>query len=218
MKYKILLIILLTLINFCGFTQKLPAFESKCVVVNDNPKKINYTYCAVYLNHNINYSGNYSGLIDLLLYSDKNTTIVFHLTGNGGFIQGLKPLINSIKNSRATVIMSPIGDIYSSHAFIAISSGNFVATGEGIVMFHTGSGWNMEKPHCWKHGWTKDRGQLAYYKCVENNKKYSKMHHEYLRKLVQPILTTKELKRFDEGFEVIMTIKELEKRMKERKK
>lgn len=203
MKFKSILLGLI--ISFSALAAGPPSFTFKC----SNDK----TFCVVTLDDKIATSGYYQELLNLLYFTDAKTTIVINLTGFGGYGQGAVALINGMRHSQAKIITNVIGNVQSAHALLAIAGDKTVVSGDGIFMVHNTSGTNMESTYCANSYWQKDRGQWAYNKCIENSKKYNQIYNSIFRDLVKEVLTKEELKRFDEGFEVIITLQELKKRL-----
>ena len=66
-------------------------------------------------------------------------TIIFHIEGYGGSVDGLISLINAIKMSKAHVIMSVEGPSYSAYAVLATQGDELKMSDDSFLMFHTSS-------------------------------------------------------------------------------
>lgn len=66
-------------------------------------------------------------------------TVVFHIEGYGGDVDGLIALINAIKLSKAHVVMSVEGPSYSAYAVLATQGDELRMSQNSFLMFHTSS-------------------------------------------------------------------------------
>lgn len=83
-------------------------------------------------------------VIQLLNQASSRTTIVIHLAGYGGNVESYEYLSNSIKSSKATVVMSVDAPVYSGHAYLALSGHKLVMSPYSYLMFHASSALDID--------------------------------------------------------------------------
>lgn len=83
-------------------------------------------------------------VIQLLNQASKNTTIIIHLAGYGGNVESYEYLSNSIKSTKATVVMSVDAPVYSGHAYLALSGHKLVIAPYTYLMFHASSAMDID--------------------------------------------------------------------------
>ncbi len=89
------------------------------------------------MNNEIKKSDLYKDVFTVLETATKNDLIRFHLNGYGGDAQTMIVLINKVRETEATTIMYVEGDVYSAHAFLALSGNYIVMSMYSFMMFHT---------------------------------------------------------------------------------
>ncbi len=79
---------------------------------------------------------NYSDVLDTLENAKPGDTCIFELVGFGGQSYTMATIINAVHHSSCYSIMHVIGNVYSAHAYIAISGDKLVAEKGVVLMFH----------------------------------------------------------------------------------
>ena len=101
--------------------------------------------------------GYYETIANVLEQAQQGDTVIFHLAGPGGDVDGCYYLINAIKSSKANVIMSVEAPAYSADAYLAVngtSNQALIMAPYSYLMFHFSSVLNLD---CSTAGGT-DRG------------------------------------------------------------
>ena len=169
--------------------------------------------CKIYLPNKMMNSYNWDMLANRLLTSSAAREINIYIGGMGGYSHLMKKMITAVKYSPAKINMIVIADVSSAHAYLAISGDTLKTEDWHNFMFHSSSFLNEEKRVCKASKGLTDRGQDAYKKCIENTKKRNKLDEIFMLELLEPILTAKERERVLTGYEVIISGKDLKKRL-----
>jgi len=133
-------------------------------------------------------------------------TVVFHLSGFGGREDEMFTLINQVKNSKAPVIMSVEGPVYSAYAYLALSGNKLEMSPYTFLMFHFSSVLNMD---CSKATGV-DRGTPNQLHCEEFFKHDVGVGVKLLRDT--PFLTVEEKAKIGHGYDVYLTPEDMKNR------
>lgn len=68
-----------------------------------------------------------------------NDTVIFHIVGYGGSVDGVLNIINVVKQSKAHIVMSVEGPSYSAYAVLATQGQELKMSRYSFLMFHTSS-------------------------------------------------------------------------------
>lgn len=101
-------------------------------------------YYDIYLTKGINDPTDYEDVVRLLRNAGSYDTFTFHLIGFGGHEDGMFYLMNAIQETKAKTIMSVEGDVYSAHAYLAISGQYIIMSKYSSLMFHFSDVLNLE--------------------------------------------------------------------------
>lgn len=83
-------------------------------------------------------------IVQALQNAKPGDTVVFHLVGVGGQVDSVLLLINNIKLSKAYVIMSVEGPVYSGHAYLATYGDELKMSTYSFLMFHSSTIVNLD--------------------------------------------------------------------------
>ena len=124
---------------------------------------------SVYFSKGIDTVNTYQAVYNVLNSAKRGDTVTIFLAGDGGFVETLHTLVYAIKNSKAHVTTVVSGDVYSAHAFLALSGHEIVVNNpNAILMFHRSSLFSHDKYEiCSKYKDKKDRKQSLEGKCVK---------------------------------------------------
>jgi len=180
-----------------------------------------HNICNVYLTDTIEDDSNYLGLYKLIVESPKNTVINIHLSGYGGDVSTVVHLANAIQESKAEVDTIVEGNVFSAHAFIAMLGKHIYIQPNVLLLFHipavqdpkTGENITMNQLCLYYKGY-KDRGQDAYLKCLEDSAAYNNMFNTLVSKYVFPYLTSNEIIRFNDGWNINVQGSDMSNRLK----
>jgi|ERR1700733_15290024 len=81
----------------------------------------------------------YEDIETMLINTNENDTVVFHLAGYGGQVDTTIQLINTIKQSKAWIIMDVEAPVYSGHAYLALSGNELIMHKYTFLMLHFSS-------------------------------------------------------------------------------
>jgi len=126
--------------------------------------------------------------------------IQIHLSGRGGYVDGLMPLVNAIKECQVPVDMVTIGRCYSAHAMLALCGRSLTMKRDSVLMFHSGSDVVGGKLH----------------EMATSFKHNTKFDRETSRRILLPFLTEDELAKImrDQDIHIHWNSVGLKKRMK----
>jgi len=93
-------------------------------------------HCDIDLTQEIKGAFQYRELMQKLRDAGSGDDITIHLMGYGGDAMTMIQLINTIKDSKATVTMSVEGPVYSAHTMLAMSGDKLVIKPGVMFMFH----------------------------------------------------------------------------------
>jgi membrane-bound ClpP family serine protease len=132
--------------------------------------------------------------------------VVFHLSGYGGSVDTVLYIINNIQITKALVIMSVEGPVYSGHAYLSLSGHVLQMTKYSFIMLHTSTVVDL---NCETVGGL-DRGHPASDKCSQ----YKKANVDLINKVISnlPYLTTVEKAAIIEGNDVYLTPEDIDSR------
>lgn len=182
---------------------------TNCEKVND------HQVCNLYLLEGIGEPSTYLSVYKTLLGLKEGDIAYLHLAGMGGSGDGLVYLLNTIRNSRADVISVVDGSVASAHAVLAVATKKTIINGDAWILFHSISLSNMEDEVC-RQETGSDRGLAAYTKCMELVPTLSKFYNKVIQQYVYPVMTPEEVKRYEEGHDIVITSDDLEQRLKVR--
>lgn len=175
--------------------------------------------CNIELSSDIQDFNQYRELFYLLQNATQDTTVVFHLSGNGGFIAPLYAMYNNISNTKANVIMQVDGPVSSAHAFLAFLGGRMVVHDTSYFMFHLPAftdsrGENTVMLDCSGLSGVVDRGQSMEEKCHQFAYYDIKLFNELFKQRIQPYLTQTQIKRYYQGYDVYVSSAQINKIIK----
>ncbi len=78
-------------------------------------------------------------IVNTLETAGRLDTVIFHIAGPGGNVDGMLNMINAVKLSKAHVIMSVEGPAYSAYAVVATQGDELRISDNALMMFHTTS-------------------------------------------------------------------------------
>lgn len=177
------------------------------------PTKINTKFCDLYLSATIEEPNFYWNVSREIRPLNPQDTLMIHLAGNGGSVEGLIYLLNAIKYSKVKTIGSLEGSVASAHTALLISCDEIKLAGNGYLLFHAISWLNMTEDICAQRT-GKDRGIANYTKCVENSKTIGSYYASIFDKYSTKYLTKEEIKKYYEGHDIILTSEEFKQRLK----
>lgn len=147
---------------------------------------------------------------DITTVEQANTsdTIVFHIEGYGGSVDGLISLINAIKLSKAHIIMSVEGPSYSAYAVLATQGDELKMSEDSLLMFHTSSLVNVD---CKKQP-GEDRGVSNVKHCESYYNANMALWYKILSKI--KILSGTDITEIESGDDVYLTPEQVNARLK----
>lgn len=201
-------------------------------LVNFNPKEYlqanYYTYtcqgpvCNVYLTNSIGDENKYIDLYNLIENAPEGQTIRLHLSGNGGYMSTVYHLANAIAQSKAEIDTIIEGPVYSAHAFISMLGRKITILPSSQFLFHlpaielqTGVT-VLPYQSCLMYNGDTDRGQDAEQKCIDVNKGEQAIFDKLFDLYMRPYLTKDEAARVYQGYDVIISGIEMQKRLTKR--
>lgn len=174
-----------------------------------------FTNCTVNLSSNIGDPTKYEGLRQMIHERKITDTVVWELAGYGGFVTGEEELAHMIKASPALHIARVYGDVYSAHAYLAISMDRLeVARPEALMMFHRSSLYGNELLLCAPKAGELDRKQDAYRKCIELTSVLEANENKFIRRLFKDLLSERLINDVIAGKDVYVSAVEIQKRYK----
>lgn len=161
----------------------------------------------IYLTDQIKGMGHYPDVIKTLENAKKGDTVIFHLAGYGGAVDGLINIQSAITFSKANVVMQVEGPVYSGHAYLALTPGTtLIMAPHTFLMLHFSSilneDCNAEKGI--------DRGVSNVEHCQVLKNVLINQNIEILSKI--SILTTEDIISLSQGHDLYLTKEEVEKR------
>lgn len=152
----------------------------------------------------------YFDLERLLQDATPNDTIIFHLSGYGGDVQGAMTLINEIKTTKAHTVMNVEADCYSAHAYIAVSGNELHMAKFAYLMFHSNSMLGLDCDSKDMKDAEPDRGRSQVYHCKAAKSAAMAENKAFLD---QTILTPNEVTFIMSGHDVYLTSDEVNRRL-----
>lgn len=177
------------------------------------------TECSVYLSSTIGEESYYLDLYSLIVSAPENQIINIHLSGSGGIMSTVYHLANVILQSKAKVNMIVEGPVYSAHAFIATLGNKLTIYPSSTFLFHLpaiaapGQDAVIEGQDCGSYLGHKDRGQDAVPKCLALRQSEQDLFDSLFTKHIKPYLTAEEIDRLYKGYDIIISGKDLQKRI-----
>ena len=176
----------------------------------------------VYVAPGVSEPKDYSVLASILQNASRNDTIYLHLYGPGGRVGTVIYLNNLIQNCKANVVTVIDGNVYSADALLGMLGKKIHLDVNVDFMFHhpvieDANGHQMtESEACLPYLTILDRGQSAYDKCMMYMKEGDDQYKLLFDKMIKPYLTADELKRYNQGFDVIIKGSDMAKRLGDR--
>lgn len=133
----------------------------------------------------------------MLNLADSNDTVVLHINSRGGFLYLALPVVNAILTSDALVISRNEGVALSAGALTAMAADKIESVPLSTYLFHRAYYIEDDKKHL-----------------LPVNSVYGKPMREFFIQYILKYLTNKELVSYLKGDDVIISGKELKKRMK----
>ncbi len=183
--------------------------------------KCNGKVCQVYFSDSISGPEDYVQLANQLAMADKETTINIHLIGNGGRADTIAYLTNVINSSKAKVVMHVDGNVFSAHAMIAFSGDELKISPLSYFLFHYPAAMDpltkeyVPPASICNYYRGLDRGISSKDKCLEEMKVEQIIYNTFFYTKIAPYLTKEEIKRYNEGYEVLITGVEMQKRVEQ---
>lgn len=162
----------------------------------------------VYLPHVIHYLGETNKIIAILDKAKKGDDVVVHIQGYGGDASIETALVNALKRSKANILLSVDGPVYSAHAFLALTKGKNIkvrVSDNSFFMFHHISGLNTD---CSKSKGS-DRGVSNKLKCQRALDYHVKFYTKSLVASTIGILTVDQVTEIFEGRDVYVSSKQI---------
>lgn len=175
--------------------------------------------CNVYLSEIISAPQDYFVLANQLATATSAATINIHLSGYGGQASTIYYLTNIIANSKANVVMYIDGDVMSAHAAIALAGKNIVISPLTYFLFHypavaNAKGENVPMKSICGDLKGKDRGIDNSVNCYEQDRIETELSTTFFNDRIAPYLTKDEIKRYYEGYRILITGSDMIERMK----
>ncbi len=151
----------------------------------------------------------YAHLTQVLRDSVWGDTVVLHLKGNGGLVSGEESIEQAIKSSKAHVVTSAEGDVYSAHAFLAVAGDEVILAPNINLLFHRMAMQGKSLPQLLKEGYCDsaegtDRGQSNKDKCLTFFKTQIDKEDKWLKETMNPFLKPSEVQAVIDGYDVII--------------
>lgn len=171
--------------------------------------------CDVQLSQSIEGASAYFKLKEFLdtHTNSASDTVVFHLSGYGGLVDGTTYLTNMIQNLKANTVMSVEGDVYSAHAVLAFVGKTLVTSNYGLYYFHASSGTNMGPVNCLNQVFSLDRGHWGYTSCLKQSRDIDTVQNGMLHDVLKKVLTAAEMKEILNGDTLILSVQEIKRRI-----
>jgi len=152
----------------------------------------------------------YADVLGLLNTANNKAIVVIHLAGTGGSAEVSEVLSNAIKKSRALVIASVDGSVYSAHAFLALAT-HYVhfSASSGDFMIHTARLVSEQEQGIYRAA-CKSPDFLK----LREAKRVCEQEEQYIRKEAAGIFTEKEIKRILAGEDVTLDISDVKERFR----
>lgn len=83
-------------------------------------------------------------VVKILNSAEKGDIINFHLAGYGGEVESFIRLVNVVQHSKAHVKMIAESNVYSGHAYLAVSGNELEMRPYSYLMLHTSSGYGKD--------------------------------------------------------------------------
>jgi ATP-dependent protease ClpP protease subunit len=172
--------------------------------------------CDVQLSSNIGIAEDYFDLATALKQqiTSQSDTVIFHLAGEGGLIDGATYLTDLIRSLPGKTIMEVDGDVYSAHAVLALVGTQISVPSDGLFFFHASSGTKMEKEQCISRIFSMDRGHWGYTACIDQETQINRVQNEMLMKYVSKVLNKEEQAKVIQGETVVLSAEEIRRRLK----
>lgn len=167
----------------------------------------NKTY-NVYLGSTIQQIDAYLPLLNIIDSADEKAVIHIHLAGDGGDADTLFMLANSLLNSKAKVIITLEGSVYSAHAILDFVADELRIPDYGLMMLHRISIYGKES-ECDDLGDKTDRTQSVKQKCIDSIIEYTKIGDEFFVRNIVPILGEQITLEILKGFDVYISFPDL---------
>lgn len=174
--------------------------------------RIDDTNHSIYLTSSINSMDEYIGLIQYINSHKEVKDMNVYLAGNGGSVAAMKALILTMKMSPTKFHAIVYSNVYSAHAFLAISMDTLEASDDSVLfLFHRPAmGTELMPDYCKNiDKEEKDRGVSARDKCLRFVTAIEKSLNLIMMNRLTHVLTGEELTRYLQGDDVVITYKEL---------
>ena len=154
---------------------------------------------------------------DLIIWLRQNNTkhIKFMLSGSGGSVQSAKDLYFAIQSHDGEVEMVVTGDVYSAHAFLALSGDSVKVVNNNILfLFHIPAILNLTVPEYCSTLKGKSRGVSRFKNCIGNWEVEQAIFNSTLALVPYQIMTKEERGRYTSGYDVYLTGSQIKERLK----
>lgn len=145
---------------------------------------------------------------DLMLFDrffrelDDKTMVTIINQGYGGRADQAGRIISAIQDSKACVKIKTVGNVYSAHAYIALSGDILEIDPDVTLMYHRGSFYNMTDEVCADERGKVDRGLSGYDKCIQFLEEYNKHELRFMKRTIAPFLTEDEFNKVLNGEDI----------------
>ena len=187
-------LITLTLLSYILFKVAVPvSYEGQ-----------NYSYVINYgllhstmdirLSDSIEGSDAYRGLLQAVSELKSGDQVTWFLVGNGGSATGLWAIQSTVDTSPAHHVAVVIGDVYSAHAYLAISMDElYITRNEDMFLYHRGSTYGNMESFCASSKGGTDRTQDKYQKCVSYFAFSTVLEDSWIEEFFKDILPKKDI-------------------------
>ena len=187
----------------------LPMFAKQKIVCTGTFTRV----CHVRMTTAVGDPEKYRDFLHILATAKKGDTIYMYLIGNGGQVRTLVQITNAIKSTKGKVIAVVQGSVYSAHAALATAAHGTRIGDSVLFLFHRSSLYGQEEARCKKFVNKKDRKQDMFSKCINFVQMHLKKDEQFIRTGYGKYLTQAELRAVLEGYDVIITGEEMNRRL-----
>ena len=171
---------------------------------------------SIYLTRTISSPSDYTKLVQYINSHKDVKEMNVYLSGNGGSVNSLLLLVNTMRHSPTKFIGIVNGKVSSAHAVLAMNMDKLIVTNENILfLFH--------RPAYLENGeyvllskicesipvWKKDRSRSARDKCSSYITKYERSANKVAMDKTFKAMSEKQLKRYMKGWDIVLPYKEI---------
>lgn len=169
--------------------------------------------CNIWLSNSIDDVEKYSTLLQFIASAERGDVLRIYLAGNGGLVNTYKIIANTIKQSKATSVAIVVGNVYSAHAFLALSMDNIIIGDNVVFLFHRSSLYGMGDMVCRRQTGL-DRTVSKEKKCVQFISKLLESDKQFVSNILAKVLTRDEILDILKGEDLILSGETMKKRLR----